>query len=86
MMKSKIKLAELSSIFGASVIGFGLGLLFANYVQQYAVLIILVGIMMHGLGMYKTHSKKEERWINLLYWICWLILIGLAILVFTRLF
>ncbi|NJD78897.1 MAG: hypothetical protein FIB08_17695 [Candidatus Methanoperedens sp.] len=98
---TEVKLAELASTFGAGVLGFGLGALLADYFQQYALLIILLGLMMHGWGMYKTHlqSKKEGdhkdsnpqikpggfSWKNLLYLLCWVIIIGLAIYVLVKL-
>ncbi|MCX9010729.1 MAG: hypothetical protein OIN66_06355 [Candidatus Methanoperedens sp.] len=98
---TEAKLAELASTFGAGVLGFGLGALLVDFVQQYALLIILIGLMMHGWGMYKTHlqNKKEGdhkdstlqikpgefSWINLLYWLCWIIIIGLAIYVLVKL-
>lgn len=98
---TKAKLEELASTVGVGIIGFGLGALLANFIQQYAFGIILIGLIMHGWGMYRAHHRnKKERdhinsisqikvseisWINLLYWFCWIIIIGLAIYVLVKL-
>ncbi len=84
---TKAKLEELASTVGAGILGFGLGALLSNYIQQYAFGIILIGLIMHGWGMYTTHhqNKKEISWINLLYWFCWIIIIGLAVYVLVKL-
>lgn len=75
------KLLELVSVLGVGIIGFGLGALFVGYFKQYAVPIIGIGVLMHGLSMYKIHSesKKESSWMKLLYWLCWVILAGLML-------
>lgn len=83
---TKAKLEELASTVGAGTLGFGLGALLSNYIRQYAFGIILIGLIMHGWGMYGTHhQKKEISWINLLYWFCWIIIIGLAVYVLVKL-
>lgn len=78
---TKSTVLELVSVLGVGFIGFGLGALFAGYVRQYEYLIILAGILVHGLAMYKIHSggKEEHLWVKLLYWLCWVILTGLAV-------
>ena len=48
-----------ASLFGASFIAFGLGVLFASYVSSYALFIILIGIIMHSWGMYKMHQRNK---------------------------
>ncbi len=83
----KGKISELISVFGVGSIGFGLGALFADFARLYAPWIILIGILMHGLGMYEiqTMNKKEMWWTKPLYWLCWIIIIGLAIYVLPKL-
>lgn len=48
-----------ASLFGASLIAFGLGVLLANYLQPFALTIILIGIIMHSWGMYKIHQRNK---------------------------
>lgn len=82
------KAYELASTFGAGVLGFGLGALLSGYVQQFSLLIILVGLVMHSLGMYALHARREKvpkPWVNALYWLCWAVLAGLAIYVIAGL-
>lgn len=50
---------NLASIFGAGFIAFGLGVYFAGYFENYILYIILVGIIMHSWGMYKTHTRNK---------------------------
>ena len=63
---TKAKLEELASTVGAGILGFGLGALLVNFIQQYTLWIILIGLIMHGWGMYRTHhqNKKERDHIN----------------------
>lgn len=84
---TKAKLEELASTVGAGILGLGLGALLSNYFQRYAFGIILIGLIMHGWGMYMTHhqNKKAISWMNILYWFCWIIIIGLAIYVLVKL-
>ena len=49
------------SVFGAGILGFGLGILLAGYLQKFAIWLILIGIIMHGWGMYKMHSKNLNK-------------------------
>ncbi len=96
---TKTKVAEIASTLGAGILGFGMGALLGDYIQQYSFWIILIGLIMHGWGMYKTHQNKKESghensisqiklsefsWINLLYWLCWVIIVGLAIYVLVK--
>ncbi|MEW6035142.1 MAG: hypothetical protein AB1529_00885 [Candidatus Micrarchaeota archaeon] len=79
--------AGLASASGAGVLGFGLGALLATYFQSYALLIILIGLMMHAWGMYRKHEAEKVRQgafpllMDLLYWVCWIVLTVLAIYV-----
>lgn len=79
--ESRLKQADLASAIGAGIIGFGLGVYFANYFQPYAALLIIVGIALHGVAMYKKAEMKPAslKWARWLYWICWAIIIGLLV-------
>jgi hypothetical protein len=45
-------------MLGAGILGFGLGASLAGYAQQYSPWIILLGIILHGWGMYRIYSAK----------------------------
>lgn len=50
-----------ASLWGACSIAFGLGLLLSSYVGQFATALILVGIILHGWGMYKIHQRNKGK-------------------------
>ena len=87
LMKSSaqnLKRAELLSSVGAGVLGGGLALLVGAKIAPYALLVVIVGLVMHGGGMYEKHrlerasSTRTIWWAEALYWACWLGLVGLA--------
>lgn len=45
-------------MFGAGIIGFGLGLLLAKYFVVYGLFVLIVGILVHGWAMIKIYGKK----------------------------
>ena len=89
---SRLKRSELASSFGAGLVGGGLGLLTASYVANLALPILLAGALMHAWGMYDKHAlerdlgRPEAPWMKALYWLCWLVLAGLAVLIIARAF
>lgn len=48
-----------SSLWGACSIAFGLGVLSARIFEPYAYVLILIGIILHGWGMYKIHQRNK---------------------------
>lgn len=59
-MLTKAKYSEWqASLWGACAIAFGLGVFLSSYFQQFAAVLILVGIIMHGWGMYKIHRRNK---------------------------
>ncbi len=46
------------SLWGACFIAFALGVLLASYFQRFAFVVIVIGIGMHGWGMYKIHQRN----------------------------
>lgn len=48
-----------ASLFGACFIAFGLGSLLTKYISEYALLVILIGILMHAWGMFKIHNRNK---------------------------
>lgn len=62
-MKEKLTKAKYvewqASLFGACFIAFGLGILFADLTRPFSWVIILIGIALHGWGMYKIHIRNK---------------------------
>ncbi|WP_454656220.1 hypothetical protein [Bosea beijingensis] len=87
---SRLKRSELAASFGAGLVGGGLGLLAASYVADLALPMLLAGTLMHAWGMYDKHTlerdlaRPEAPWMKALYWLCWLVLAGLAVLIIAR--
>jgi hypothetical protein len=48
-----------ASLFGACGIALALGVFLADYLRSYAIGLLLLGIMLHGWGMYKTHKHNN---------------------------
>ena len=84
---SKLKLAELTSTIGAGVLGFGLGIYFFKIITINEYIILLIGIVLHSLGMYFKHKLEKGLnnlnsdnittspiWVTVVYWLCWLLL------------
>jgi len=65
--------------------------LFADQIAPLTVPIFSFGLVLHGVAMFGKRriehraNVPRERWVDGLYWICWLALGGLALLVFTGL-
>ncbi len=56
----KAKASEFrASAVGAGIAGFGLGVMFAEYFQPFAVLLVLAGFAVHGWGMYRIHVRNR---------------------------
>lgn len=48
-----------ASLFGACAIALGIGVLLATYVSDtFAWLLIAIGVVVHGLGMYQMYKNK----------------------------
>lgn len=88
---SRVKKAELASTVGAGLAGVGLGALLASWIEGLAVVALATGALMHSWGMYDKHAVERDlgalgpRWTQVLYWLCWLVLAGLALTVLLRL-
>ena len=66
------KRAELAGSAGAGVLGVGLGALLAQWVGPFAVLLLVLGVLLHGWGMVETHRLEagaaSPAWSKALYW------------------
>jgi hypothetical protein len=81
-----IKRAELTSSVGAGILGAGIGVLIAQWLRPYALLVLALGIAMHAWGMYDKHrleagELRQVWWSELLYWSCWVSLVALLVFV-----
>ena len=77
------------SVIGAGILGFGLGALLSNFYSRFAWPMILIGIVMHSMGMYFVHKNKHDKnWAlsDTLYWICWIILLGITLIFIWKYF
>lgn len=75
-----------TSVIGAGILGFGLGLLLYSFFESLAWPIIIVGVIIHSTGMYLVHKGRQDRRFDigrLFYWICWIILI-IILFIFIR--
>jgi hypothetical protein len=67
------------------VLGVGLGALVPEWFASSALVILLVGVALHAFGMWDKHrieastQEKAVRWVAVAYWMCWLLLAGLAL-------
>jgi hypothetical protein len=90
IVASRLKRAELASSLGAGLLGAGLGILVAPYIADLALLVLVVGALMHGWGMYDKRAierdlgRPEASWMKALYWLCWAVLTGLGLLLAFR--
>lgn len=81
---ARVKRAETTSAIGAGVLGGGIALLAAQLLTPYAVPLLVLGLVMHGWGMYDKHHLEARAgaariwWVEALYWSCWIALVALA--------
>ena len=84
---NRMKLAEITGSIGAGVLGAGIGSLLARALRPHLILVLSLGVVLHGWGMWDKHrlerSADEPRlwWHTTLYWICWIALLGLLVFI-----
>lgn len=80
MNQNQIKRLELLGGLGAGVLGAGLALLFAKWLEPYAVPALLLGIVTHGWAMFQKSRAERDAgatqpaWTAITEWICWALL------------
>lgn len=86
MKEETSKVLELISVLGVGIVGIGIGAVFAEYFKQFSLLIILIGLFIHGVAMYKIHAenKKEIFLSKFFYWLCWMVIILIVIYVVAK--
>lgn len=89
-VRRALERVELASAVGVALAGAGLALLFAERLAPFTVLILSSGLVIHAIAMFakrrieRRANLPRERWIDALYWVCWLALGSLGLFVFTR--
>ena len=82
---SSLKAAELMSLAGLAAAGAGGALLLQQWLGPYAVAIFAVGLAVHAAGMWGKHriearaQVRTAAWEPILYGVCWLALVVLAV-------
>ena len=81
---SRAKVAELMSGVGALVLGVGIGSYFPLSGRSAAMVLILLGAVIHSVGMWEVHrleaGTRLPRWTTGVYIVCWLLLAAGAVL------
>lgn len=83
--RSSLKGAELLSLAGLSAAGAGGALLLQQWLGPFAIAIFAAGLLAHAAGMWGKHriearaQVRSAPWEPLLYWLCWLALVVLAV-------
>lgn len=84
------KQSDLATSSGAGLLGAGLGALAAAWLRPVAVALLVLGAALHGWGMLTRHRLERRggvalpRWSLALYWLCWLVLLGLGVYLLWR--
>lgn len=84
------QIADHTSGVGAAVLGLGLGALWSEWLTSVAGLVVAVGLLMHGYGMWDKHRRgsnvtvRDRRWTLAMYWGCWVLLAAVVGLVVFR--
>ena len=88
--QNQIKRMELLGGLGAGMLGGGIALLFARWIEPFAVPALLLGIATHGWAMYQKHRLEraqglsEPRWALVTEGVCWMLLAILVLYIGYR--
>lgn len=84
----QLKIADMLSMVGVGLIGLGLGVSFKEHLMGLIPILIILGIILNGLGMYGKFEIEREHvdppvWVIITFSICLMILMltGLYILI-----
>lgn len=82
--QNRLKQLDLLGSFGAGVLGAGLALVFARWLEPFAIPALLIGVLTHGWAMFAKSSLERQagmeqpRWTVAAEWSCWTMLIALS--------
>lgn len=88
--QDRIKRMDLLGGLGAGILGGGLALLFARWLESFAVPALLLGVATHGWAMYqkgrleRAEGLSEPRWTLVTEGVCWVLLAVLALYIGYR--
>ncbi|QCR25336.1 hypothetical protein [Pontibacter sp. SGAir0037] len=84
--KDQQRFAQSASALGAGILGFGLGAKWGYIVNDYVLVIMLVGAVLHASGMYvaqmRNTSSSTDKAARVLWysaWACLVLLVGLVV-------
>lgn len=81
---NRLKRLDLLGGFGAGVLGAGLALVFAHWLEPFAIPALLIGILTHGWAMFSKGKLEHQammgqpRWTVAAEWVCWAMLVALS--------
>jgi drug/metabolite transporter (DMT)-like permease len=82
--------AQLLSTTGAAVAGIGVGALFGEILQPFAVAILVVGLVAHVAGMIGSRRAQRAEGYRrsplelAFYWLCWALIAILAVYILVQ--
>lgn len=88
--ENRIKRLELLGGLGAGILGAGVALLFADFLQQFAIPALLLGMVSHGWAMFRKGRMEQHagivqpRWADVAEWVCWAMMAGLFVYIAYR--
>lgn len=88
--RDEIKRMDLLGGLGAGMLGAGIALLFARWIESFAVPMLLLGIATHGWAMYRkgrlerAEGLSEPRWALVTEGVCWVLLAFLVLYIGYR--
>lgn len=84
---NRLKKLDILSGIGAGVLGAGIALLLAKWLQAFALPALLIGIAVHGWAMLEKNRMERQAqlvqpaWTVIAYWACWRMLLALILYV-----
>ncbi len=85
--ENQLKRLDLLGGLGAGVLGAGVALLFARWLQPFAIPALLIGVVAHGWAMYRKSNLERQASIDRPKWavgaelVCWVMLAVLFVYV-----
>ena len=90
--RDKLKRLDLLGGIGAGVLGAGLALMFAEWLQPFALPALGLGIATHGWAMFRKARLERQAgttqpaWADMAEGACWIMLAGLFLYIAYRVF